>query len=410
MNKKGFTLIELLAVIIILGILMIIAIPSVTSYISNSRKSAYIDTAKEVIAGARNLVNEGKLNMFNTDTTYYLSTSCIKTEGALKSPYGEFVKAYVIVTFSGKGYNYYWMSVDDAGEGIKNVTALDKLDEDDIESDLNALDVYENVGIEGRKNISVINNDCRSWDTSKIVQKNLDENGNISIVSGNNNNNNNNSNTVVYPTGKNKSNVSVGEIVKIGTEEFYVIGRSGEDLVLLAHYNLKVGDIYDRNNNNNKIGSYNPSEMGYGKQSSEVRGGVAGDHKRGTLAFASTNYWNGNVAVPNSPFTGNYQEPYVYVYNSSSHLKGYVDSYANSLGVTVKEARLMKYIEAKNLGCTMSNESCAGAPAFLHETSFWLGNANGPESVWRIDSINNKFMRGAYDNNYYYGIRPVIVI
>ena len=31
MNKKGFTLIELLAVIIILGVLMIIAIPSVTT-------------------------------------------------------------------------------------------------------------------------------------------------------------------------------------------------------------------------------------------------------------------------------------------------------------------------------------------------------------------------------------------
>ena len=46
MNKKGFTLIELLAVIIILGILMIIAIPSVTKYISDSRKSAYVDTAK----------------------------------------------------------------------------------------------------------------------------------------------------------------------------------------------------------------------------------------------------------------------------------------------------------------------------------------------------------------------------
>ena len=37
-NKKGFTLIELLAVIIILGILMIIAIPAVTSYIQSSRQ------------------------------------------------------------------------------------------------------------------------------------------------------------------------------------------------------------------------------------------------------------------------------------------------------------------------------------------------------------------------------------
>ena len=44
---------------------MIIAIPSVTTYISNSRKSFYIDTAKNIIGGARNLVNEGKLEMYD---------------------------------------------------------------------------------------------------------------------------------------------------------------------------------------------------------------------------------------------------------------------------------------------------------------------------------------------------------
>ena len=36
-NNKGFTLVELLAVIVILGLLMAIAIPSVTKYITQSR-------------------------------------------------------------------------------------------------------------------------------------------------------------------------------------------------------------------------------------------------------------------------------------------------------------------------------------------------------------------------------------
>ena len=56
-KENGFTLIELLAVIIILGILMIIAIPAVTEYISSSRKSAYITIASRYIDGVRNKVN-----------------------------------------------------------------------------------------------------------------------------------------------------------------------------------------------------------------------------------------------------------------------------------------------------------------------------------------------------------------
>ena len=163
-NKKGFTLIELLAVIIILGILMIIAIPSVTKYINDSRKEAYIKTAKQVVSGARNLVNEGKLEMFDTTATYYIPNSCIKSEnGIAKSPYGEFVKAYVGVIYNGNGYNYYWISVDDTGQGIKNTIESDELNVDDIESDIKESEV--DLSIVGNTNIilQLDESDCSSF-------------------------------------------------------------------------------------------------------------------------------------------------------------------------------------------------------------------------------------------------------
>ena len=50
MNKKGFTLIELLGVIIILSIIMLIAIPNVTSVLEKNKRENYIADAKKMIS------------------------------------------------------------------------------------------------------------------------------------------------------------------------------------------------------------------------------------------------------------------------------------------------------------------------------------------------------------------------
>ena len=135
-KSKAFTLIELLAVIIILGVLMIIAIPSVTKYIDDSRKNGYVSTAKELAGGARNLIHSGSLNLDDFDTTYYIDAKCISTDNAYKSPYGEFEKAYVVVTASNDNYEYFWTSVDSTGTGVKNLININKLDNVNIETDI----------------------------------------------------------------------------------------------------------------------------------------------------------------------------------------------------------------------------------------------------------------------------------
>ena len=55
LNTKGFTLIELLAVITIMGILMMVAIPTVSRTIENSRKDTFIDTVNQYINGTKNM-------------------------------------------------------------------------------------------------------------------------------------------------------------------------------------------------------------------------------------------------------------------------------------------------------------------------------------------------------------------
>ena len=51
-NKRGFTLVELLAVIVILGIILLIAVPKVTATISNATDASMAASAKMIAASA----------------------------------------------------------------------------------------------------------------------------------------------------------------------------------------------------------------------------------------------------------------------------------------------------------------------------------------------------------------------
>ena len=121
-DKKGFTLIELLAVIVILGLLMAIAIPSVTKYITESRKKTLTTTIGNFVSALTNDVNDLNYTFTNSNILYAVPIECIALERGGNNPFGRWQPAsnehwaYVLVMYndeaSSYGYGVYPTSID----------------------------------------------------------------------------------------------------------------------------------------------------------------------------------------------------------------------------------------------------------------------------------------------------------
>lgn len=158
LNKKGFTLIELLAVIVILGVIMLIAIPSVSSIIANSRENTFRSTAQTLISGARNMVlasadgrpsGDGWTQVAKTTTVnghsldnmdYIIKIEKIAVESGsnTKSPFGvDYNQEYsFVIAISDDEGNYdYYIQMVDANKNHLLLTPEDALDITSINGD-----------------------------------------------------------------------------------------------------------------------------------------------------------------------------------------------------------------------------------------------------------------------------------
>lgn len=126
-NKKGFTLVELLAVIIILGVLLIIAVPKVSQYITNSKKDSFVAVAKLVIKSARHDLTSEILPLpIQSNDVTIITQDMIKLDDENdKSAFGGkylFNKSYVAVINVGTGidpeYLYFYAAQDSKGYAL----------------------------------------------------------------------------------------------------------------------------------------------------------------------------------------------------------------------------------------------------------------------------------------------------
>ena len=175
-NNKGFTMIEILTVVIILGVLMVLAVPSVSQYIVESRKETYVSTIRGYVNALKYKINNFEYSFGNKDTTYYVHVNNIPLEKGGDSPFGEWEDAYVAVTFNGVDHTYYWVSKDTAGYMVKLKLAEDiTVDDIVLESELLVSNRY---GIEEREKIQIVGDSGAVVNTTsalEITYKEADE-------------------------------------------------------------------------------------------------------------------------------------------------------------------------------------------------------------------------------------------
>ena len=215
----------------------------------------------------------------------------------------------------------------------------------------------------------------------------------------------------ILPTGKTKDTLEVGDEICLRedtTQCFNFIKYDSEDIVMLAKYNLNVG--------NNAKG--NETFM----QDSEAVGRKSTDQQiaYGNVNFSYTPYWMmNNPSFPVDVYDPTYKTAPDFSnqgYNTQGYsVAYYVEEYKSILeehGVNIKNARLLTYEEVTSnaIGCTYENGtgSCP-SNSYVLNTSFWLGTAYSSTQVWFVNSagfINTN----SFNSDYYFGVRPVVVI
>lgn len=83
-NQKGFTLVELLAVIVILGIIGAIAVPSIAGIIDNSKKDAHIANAQQMVGAARMAIAAGDIVAPKKSASVTETLNNLETNGYLE--------------------------------------------------------------------------------------------------------------------------------------------------------------------------------------------------------------------------------------------------------------------------------------------------------------------------------------
>jgi type IV pilus assembly protein PilA len=367
-NKKGFSLVELIAVVIILGVIMLIAVPNIGNTIEESRKKAYVETANRYVDIVRTKVGSGEIRIDNPNVTYYISYDSLHVEQGGDSPYGKWISAYVVAVYDSdqKKVIYYWTSIDETGHKIllKNIEEI-TIDDIFVDTTKSETDTRR-VGL--RENIVTIKSDGTETESRPILSYTAAEadvcytyfendNGTITIESYNKNCPKNVEipsiiDGNVYFSGMTKDNysteVNYNIVVHVARKKINVTntynGIAGTNLGNVLVYQVS---------NNDTLNSVNLTQNGVTLKTANVNGKY-GLYLMGTPEKAGTIHFTG-VTYNSNKTENNYDINYNITVNVAAKTRQVIEvtkSYNGTVGKSIGDILVYQSDKLQNISST----------------------------------------------------------
>ncbi len=131
-NKKGFTLVELLAVIIVLAILVLLAMPRVINMMEKARINSFVVEANEIQKVAQTAYNDGLVGGEAAEVTVCYTVDELIKKGYLDKAKGDIRGVVVLDTVSETNDINIYSLLSKQGYYIRNLSGTSKMSKDDV--------------------------------------------------------------------------------------------------------------------------------------------------------------------------------------------------------------------------------------------------------------------------------------
>jgi len=137
MKQRGFTLIELLGVIIILSIIMLIAVPNVSSMLERTKRDNYIADARKFVSLVEYELRRGNINKPSSTELLKISLRYLNTNDIENDPDGieyDVNNSFVVVSRK-DGYLFYYVNLMTVSNSKGKVKGISLVNIDELEKD-----------------------------------------------------------------------------------------------------------------------------------------------------------------------------------------------------------------------------------------------------------------------------------